>query len=148
MKYLIVEHSERPSIKLIQQLFDRCNLIAEKCMSFYNSGSFRIAIQFYCNKSSKVHVFWEGHKILQNLHRRFDRDYINVAFFQKERFIFQISKIKIFQKTILSLKFEFPANYSILLLAWNLNFKFRIVFWNSFFWDLRNELYFLKKSHL
>ena len=26
--------------------------------------------------SSKVHIFWEGHKILQNLHRRFDHYYI------------------------------------------------------------------------
>ena len=24
----------------------------------------------------KVHIFWEGHKILQNLHRRFDWHYI------------------------------------------------------------------------
>ena len=24
----------------------------------------------------KVHIFWEGHKILRNLHRRFDRYYI------------------------------------------------------------------------
>ena len=40
---------------------------------------------------------------------------------------------KIFQKIILSLKFKFPADYSTLLLARNLNFKLRIVFWNSFF---------------
>ena len=26
--------------------------------------------------SVKVHIFWEGHKILKNLHRRFDRYYI------------------------------------------------------------------------
>ena len=39
----------------------------------------------------------------------------------------QISKKK-FQKTILTLKFKFPANYSILLLAGNFNFKLRIVF--------------------
>ena len=37
---------------------------------------------FYCCKgktvdiNSKVHIFWEGHKILQNLHRRLDRYYI------------------------------------------------------------------------
>ena len=58
---------------------------------------------------------------------------------------------KIFQKTILNLKFKFLANYSILLLAGNLNFKLRIVFWNIFFWrfgDLKNESHFLKKSHL
>ena len=52
---------------------------------------------------------------------------------------FQISKSqkKIFQKAILSLKFKFPANNTLLLLlAGNLNFKFRIVFWNIFFRDL------------
>ena len=51
---------------------------------------------------------------------------------------FQISKSHktIFQKAILSFKFKFPANNSKLLLAGNLNFKLRIVFWNIFFWDL------------
>ena len=53
------------------------------------------------------------------------------------RFVFQISK-KIFQKTILSLEFKFPINYSILLLAGNLNFKSMIVFWNISFGDLKN----------
>ena len=35
--------------------------------------------------------------------------------------------------------------------AWNLNFKIRKVFWNNFFLrfgDLKNELNFLKRSHL
>ena len=43
---------------------------------------------------------------------------LKVAFFQKVRFVFQISKSpkkKIFQKTILSLKFKFHANYSVLV---------------------------------
>ena len=47
--------------------------------------------------------------------------------------ILQISK-KIFQKTILQLKFKFLANDSKVLLAGNLNFKLRIVFfeiWRS-----------------
>ena len=47
----------------------------------------------------------------------------------------------IFQKTILNLNFEFPANNTLHLFAGNLNFKFRIVFWNIFFWrfgDLKN----------
>ena len=63
---------------------------------------------------------------------------LKVAFFQKVRFVFQISKSskKIFQKTILNLKFKFPANNTLLLLAGNLNFKLRIVFWNIFFEDL------------
>ena len=60
-------------------------------------------------------------------------------------------KKEIFQKTILNLKFKFPAKNTLLLLAGNLNFKLRIVFWNIFFWrfgDLKNESHFLKKSHL
>ena len=72
-------------------------------------------------------------------------DFIDKGGFFSERAIrfsnLQISKIRIFQKTILTLKFKFPSNYSILLLAVNLNFKFRIVFWNIFFWrfgDLKN----------
>ena len=47
----------------------------------------------------------------------------------------QISQ-KIFQKTILNLKFEFPANNSILQLAGNLNLKLRIVLWNIFILDI------------
>ena len=42
---------------------------------------------------------------------------LKVAFFQKVRFVFQISKSpkkKLFQKTFLDLKFKFPANFSIL----------------------------------
>ena len=46
---------------------------------------------------------------------------------------------KIFQKTILSLKFKFPANNTLLLLAGNLNFKLRIVFWNICFEIWRSE---------
>ena len=30
----------------------------------------------HCNLFSKVHIFWEGHKILQNLHLIFDWHYI------------------------------------------------------------------------
>ena len=48
----------------------------------------------------------------------------------------QISKKKYSKKTILNLKFKFPTNNSKVLLAGNLNFKLRIVFWNIFFWDL------------
>ena len=52
----------------------------------------------------------------------------------------QISKKKIFQKTILNLKFKFPANNSI---------KLRIVFWNIFFLrfgDLKNRIAFSEKK--
>ena len=70
------------------------------------------------------------------------------GFFSERAIRFSNLQNKIFPKTILSLKFKFPANYSILLLAGNLNFKFRIVFWNIFFGDLKNKSHFLKKSHL
>ena len=44
---------------------------------------------------------------------------LKVAFFQKVRCVFQISKSpkNIFQKTILNLKFKFPANNTLLLLG-------------------------------
>ena len=32
--------------------------------------------EFWLIKLSKVHIFWAGHKILWNLHRRFDHYYI------------------------------------------------------------------------
>ena len=40
------------------------------------------------------------------------------------------------------------SNNSKVFLAGNLDFKFRIVFWNNFFGDLKNELHFLKKKPL
>ena len=65
-------------------------------------------------------------------------DEIKVAFFQKVRFVFQISKSqkKNIPKTILSLQFEFPTSNALLLLAGNLNFMLRIVFWNIFFFEI------------
>ena len=76
-----------------------------------------------------------------------------VFFFRKCDLFFTSPNLKkkIFQKAILSLKFKFPANNSKVLLAGNLNFKLRIVFWNIFFLrfgDLKNTSHFLKKSHL
>ena len=72
------------------------------------------------------------------------------GFFQKVWFVFQISKSskKYSKKTILNLKFKFPANNTLLLMAGNLNFKFRIVFGIYFFGDLKNTSHFLKKSYL
>ena len=58
---------------------------------------------------------------------------------------------KIFQKTILNLKFKIPAQNIILLWAGILNFKLRIVFWKIFFWrfgDLKNRIALSEKSHL
>ena len=57
---------------------------------------------------------------------------LKVAYFQRVRLIFQISKEKIFQKTILNLKSKIPAHNSIILWAGILNFRFRIVIWNIF----------------
>ena len=51
------------------------------------------------------------------------------------------------QKTIVSLEFKFPTFCCLLLLAGNLNFKLRIVFWNIIFGDLKNESH-SEKSHL
>ena len=45
----------------------------------------------------------------------------------------QIPPKNIFQKTILGLKFKFPANNSKVFWAGNLNSKIRIVFWIFFF---------------
>ena len=72
-------------------------------------------------------------------------------FFQKMRFVFQISKKSIFQKNILSLKFKFPVNNSILQLAGNLNLKLWIVFWNIFIleiWRFEKRIAFSEKKPL
>ena len=74
------------------------------------------------------------------------------GFFQKVQwnfFRFPNIKNKIFQKAILSLKFKFPTNNSKVLLAGNLNFKLRIVFWNIFLgdWEIwETNLTFWKKN--
>ena len=36
----------------------------------------RVEERSVASGNGKVHIFWEGHKILRNLHRRFDRYYI------------------------------------------------------------------------
>ena len=64
---------------------------------------------------------------------------LKVAFFRKCDSFFRSPNLekKIFQKTILNLKFKIPAQNSIMLWAGILNFKFKIVFWNvSFFQNL------------
>ena len=63
---------------------------------------------------------------------------VKVAFFQKVRFVFQISQSpqKLFQKTIPSLKFEIPASefiglnwtYNLKIKSWNLSKKFCLIF--------------------
>ena len=73
------------------------------------------------------------------------------CFFQKELFVFQISKSpqKYSKKTILNLKFKIPAHNSSMFWAGILNFKFRIVFGIFSFGDSeiwKKELNFLKKA--
>ena len=46
-------------------------LIGFYTMAFLEKDTFNFGIYL-----SKVHIFWEDHKILRNLHRRFDRSYI------------------------------------------------------------------------
>ena len=53
---------------------------------------------------------------------------------------------KIFQKTILNLKFKFPTNNSKVFLEGNLNFKLRIVFWNIFFWRFEKRISLSEKK--
>ena len=42
-----------------------------KSLSDYGFGMIKNADGKYYINDSKVHIFWEGQKILQNLHRRF-----------------------------------------------------------------------------
>ena len=67
------------------------------------------------------------------------------GFFSESAIRFSNLQKKIFQKPILSLKFKFPYNNTLLLLAGNSNFKFRIVFWNIFFWRFEKRI-FLEKA--
>jgi hypothetical protein len=76
---------------------------------------------------------------------------LKVAFFRECNLFFRSPNLKkkVFQKTILSLKFKFSANNSKALMAGNLNIKLRIVFSEYFFLrfgDLKNKLHFLKKA--
>ena len=76
---------------------------------------------------------------------------LKVAYFQRVRLIFQISKEKIFQKTILNLKSKIPAHNSIIIWAGILNFRFRIVIWNIFLEIWRFEKHialFENKPHI
>ena len=44
--------------------------------TFFQTWHFSSHIFIYTLKASKVHIFWEGHKILWNLHLSFDWHYI------------------------------------------------------------------------
>ena len=78
---------------------------------------------------------------------------LKVTFFRKCDSFFRSPNLqrKIFQISILSLKFKFPANNIKQKMAGYSNSKLRIEIWNNFFWrfgDLKNESNFLKRSHL
>ena len=76
---------------------------------------------------------------------------LKVFFFRKCDSFFRspnLKKKKIFQKTILSLKFKFPAHNTLLLWAGNLNFKLRILFLEYFFGDLKKRIALSEKKHL
>ena len=102
-------------------------------------------------KGSRIYGIYRGKVILCKFCGQLSL--IKVAFFQKVRFVIHISKSpkKIFQKSILDLKFKFPTNFSILLLAGNLNFKFRVVFWNIFILEIgrfEKHIALSEKRHL
>ena len=46
-----------------------------------------------CSTRDKVHIFWEGHKILRNLHCRFDRYYIGKIYGGDFRKLFVLLRI-------------------------------------------------------
>ena len=75
-------------------------------------------------------------------------DFLKMAFFQKVRFFFQVSKSppkRYSKKSTLNLKFKIPVHNTSIL-----NFKLRITF-GILFWrlgDLKKESHFLKKTHL
>ena len=73
------------------------------------------------------------------------------VFFQKVQCIFKSLNLqkKIFQKTILNMKFKILANNSKALMAGNLNFKLRIVFLDFSFWrfgDLKKRITLSEKK--
>ena len=74
---------------------------------------------------------------------------LKVAFFQKVRFVFQISKSwkKIFQKTILNLKFKIPAHISQDY-AMDRNFKFQVQDSFYIFLEIWKTNHTFWKSHL
>ena len=73
------------------------------------------------------------------------------GFFSESVIHFSNLQIKNIPKNYPEIEIEFFDKNSKGLLAGNLDFKFRIVFWNISFWrfgDLKNTSHFWKKSHL
>ena len=101
---------------------------------------------YFLNRSKYfLHTMYKTRNLYMHLNEK-SNALLKVFFFRKCDSFFkspnlQISK-KIFQKNYPELKFKFSA--VTVFLAGNLNFKFRIVYWNIFFGDLKNRLHFLK----
>ena len=76
------------------------------------------------------------------------QEFIKGVFFQKVRFVFQISKNNYSKSLSWTLNLKFPSiTVNSKQLTYS-NFKLRIVIWSNFFGDLKNELHLLKKTHL
>ena len=75
---------------------------------------------------------------------------LKVAFFRKYDEFFKSPNLqkKYSKKTILNLKFKIPAHNSIMLWAGILDFKFRIVIWNTIFWRFEKHIFLKKKPPL
>ena len=118
-------------------------------LKYYTAWYHKVwVMKFYCLSDSFVFVKTCGELLINY---ELTDICVKGGFFQKVQFGFFKSPNKIFQKTILNLKFKVPAHNIRLLWAGILNFKFRIVFLNIFFWRLgylKNKSHLLKKTHL
>jgi hypothetical protein len=99
-----------------------------------------LKVKFFGNKSGEKYISQSRMILTTSLSKG--------VFFQEMRFVFQISQKKLFKKTILNLKFKIPAHNSIMLWAGILNFKFVIVFRNTFLWRCEKRIVLSEKSHL
>ena len=63
------------SLHKLPALFDNLcmNVLREKVLASYFATVYNKQV---IRKKCKVHIFWEGHKVLRNLHRRFDGYFI------------------------------------------------------------------------
>ena len=72
MKGVIIQpQSERKTLSMFFRVHHVCWVLSSKFMNISISGQEGLSPCFF-----KVHIFWEGHKILQNFHRRFDHYFI------------------------------------------------------------------------
>ena len=98
--------------------------------------------KFFRRVKDFIHLYF--HKVLKMI-----KYVLKVAFFQKVWWNFFRSPNLKKKKYSKKLSWAWNLNNSKVLLAGNLNFKLRIVFWNIYFLrfgDLKNESHFLKKN--